>query len=78
MTHYGFDSIGRKDFVQAANIWRSLDVVTYFAGLPEREVLKGRRSPFFGCGHDISTVTGEEVVVFTLAESPVFRQTKRK
>lgn len=28
--------------------------------------------------HDISTVTGEEVVVFTLAESPVFRDTKKK
>jgi len=28
--------------------------------------------------HDISTVTGEEVVVFTLAESPVFRETKKK
>jgi uncharacterized protein YbcI len=28
--------------------------------------------------HDISTVTGEEVVLFTLAESPCFRETKRK
>jgi uncharacterized protein YbcI len=28
--------------------------------------------------HDISTVTGEEVVLFTLAESPLFRDTKRK
>ena len=28
--------------------------------------------------HDISTVTGEEVVVFTLAESPLFRETKKK
>jgi uncharacterized protein YbcI len=28
--------------------------------------------------HDISTVTGEEVVLFTLAESPPFRDTKRK
>ena len=28
--------------------------------------------------HDISTVTGEELVVFTLAESPLFRETKRK
>jgi len=27
--------------------------------------------------HDISTTTGEEVVLFTLAESPVFRDTKR-
>src|SRR5271168_3238744 len=26
--------------------------------------------------HDISTVTGEEIVVFTLAESPVLRETK--
>ena len=28
--------------------------------------------------HDISTVTGEELVIFTLAESPTFRETKRK
>lgn len=28
--------------------------------------------------HDISTATGEKVVIFTLSESPVFRETKRK
>ena len=28
--------------------------------------------------HDISTVTGEEVVLFTLAELPNFRETKKK
>jgi uncharacterized protein YbcI len=28
--------------------------------------------------HDISTVTGEEIVVFTLAESPEFREAKKK
>ena len=28
--------------------------------------------------HDISTVSGEEVVLFTLAEAPVFRETKKK
>ena len=28
--------------------------------------------------HDISTVTGEEVVLFALAESPTFRETRRK
>jgi uncharacterized protein YbcI len=28
--------------------------------------------------HDISTVTGEEVVIFTLAESPLFRESKKK
>jgi uncharacterized protein YbcI len=28
--------------------------------------------------HDISTVTGEEVVLFTLAESPMVRDAKRK
>jgi hypothetical protein len=28
--------------------------------------------------HDISTVTGEEFVVFTLAESPHFREIKKK
>ena len=28
--------------------------------------------------HDISTLTGEEVVIFTLEESPVFRETKKR
>ena len=28
--------------------------------------------------HDISTRTGEEVILFTLAESPCFRETKEK
>jgi uncharacterized protein YbcI len=28
--------------------------------------------------HDISTVTGEEVVIFTLAQAPPLRETKRK
>ena len=28
--------------------------------------------------HDISTVTGEEVVLFTLAKSPLFRETKKR
>ena len=28
--------------------------------------------------HDISTSTSEEVIVFTLAESPLFRDTKKK
>jgi uncharacterized protein YbcI len=28
--------------------------------------------------HDISTVRGEEVLLFTLAESPCFRDTKKK
>ncbi len=28
--------------------------------------------------HDISTVTGEEIVVFTLAETPCYRDAKKK
>jgi uncharacterized protein YbcI len=28
--------------------------------------------------HDISTVTGEEVVIFTLVEPPLFRETKKR
>jgi len=28
--------------------------------------------------HDISTATGEEVVLFTLAESPLYRETKKR
>jgi uncharacterized protein YbcI len=28
--------------------------------------------------HDISTATGEKVILFTLAESPLFRETKKR
>lgn len=28
--------------------------------------------------HDVSTATGEEVILFTLGESPVFREAKKK
>jgi uncharacterized protein YbcI len=28
--------------------------------------------------HDISTTSGEEVILFTLAEAPGFREAKRK
>jgi uncharacterized protein YbcI len=28
--------------------------------------------------HDISTLTGEEIVVFTLAEAPHYREVKKK
>jgi uncharacterized protein YbcI len=28
--------------------------------------------------HDISTVTGEEIIMFTLSESPLVRETKKK
>jgi uncharacterized protein YbcI len=28
--------------------------------------------------HDISTTTGEEVIVFTLAESPLFREARKR
>jgi uncharacterized protein YbcI len=28
--------------------------------------------------HDISTLTGEEVVLFTLAEAPYFREMRKK
>jgi uncharacterized protein YbcI len=28
--------------------------------------------------HDISTTTGEEIVLFSLSESPLFRETKKR
>ena len=28
--------------------------------------------------HDISTTTGEKILIFTLAESPLYRETKRR
>jgi uncharacterized protein YbcI len=33
--------------------------------------------PTVSLHHDVSTVTGEEVVLFTLANSPLFRETKK-
>ena len=33
--------------------------------------------PVVSLHHDISTVTGEEVIIFTLAKSPVFRETRK-
>jgi uncharacterized protein YbcI len=36
------------------------------------------RMPVVSLHHDISTATGEEVVLFTLAESPSFREIKKK
>jgi uncharacterized protein YbcI len=34
--------------------------------------------PVLSLHHDISTSTGEEVILFTLAESPIVRETKKK
>lgn len=34
--------------------------------------------PVVSLHHDISTMTGEEIVAFTLAESPTFREQKKK
>jgi uncharacterized protein YbcI len=34
--------------------------------------------PVLSLHHDISTVTGEEVVIFTLTQPPPFRETRKK
>jgi uncharacterized protein YbcI len=34
--------------------------------------------PVLSLHHDISTMTGEEVILFTLAETPPFREAKKK
>jgi uncharacterized protein YbcI len=44
----------------------------------EKLVLEITGTPVRSLHHDISTVTGEEVVLFTLAETPHFREIKRK
>ena len=48
-----------------------------------RPVLEAMVLEVTGCGalsmhHDISTITGEEVVLFTLAAAPLFREAKKK
>ena len=56
-----------------------------FDGLRLSPVRKSQVGPDVGTGvkvvtmhHDISTITGEEVVLFTLARSPDFREAKMK
>lgn len=44
----------------------------------EAAVLEATGVRIVSLHHDISTATGEEVVLFTLAESPAFRELKRK
>ena len=43
----------------------------------EAMVEKTASIPVVSLHHDISTVTGEEVIIFTLAKSPVFRETRK-
>ena len=44
----------------------------------EAKVQEVTGSKVLSLHHDISTATGEEVVLFTLAGSPLFRETKKK
>ena len=46
--------------------------------LMEALIVKATDTKVVSLHHDISTVTGEEIIVFTLARSPLFRDTKKK
>jgi uncharacterized protein YbcI len=46
--------------------------------LMEAMVQKATGVPAVSLHHDISTITGEEVVLFTLAEAPLPREQKRR
>jgi uncharacterized protein YbcI len=46
--------------------------------LMEATVMEATGVAVLSLHHDISTSTGEEVVLFTLAEEPLFRELKRK
>jgi uncharacterized protein YbcI len=46
--------------------------------LMEAMVLEAAGVKVVSLHHDISTVTGEEIVIFTLAQSPLFRETRKK
>ncbi len=46
--------------------------------LLEAMVLEATGVKVLSLHHDISTVTGEEIVLFTLVQVPSFRETKRK
>jgi uncharacterized protein YbcI len=45
--------------------------------LMEKMVQEVTSVPVLSLHHDISTVTGEEVIIFTLAEAPLFRYLKK-
>jgi uncharacterized protein YbcI len=44
----------------------------------EIRILRGEDVTVLSLHHDISTVTGEEIVVFTLRESPLFRGSRKR
>jgi uncharacterized protein YbcI len=44
----------------------------------EKTIYESTGTKVLSLHHDISTVTGEEIVVFTLTESPSFREAKKK
>ena len=46
--------------------------------LMEAMILEAAGAKVVSLHHDISTITGEEVVLFTLAETPSFREMKKK
>ena len=46
--------------------------------LMEAMILEVTGNKVISMHHDISTVSGEEVMLFTLAEAPRFRETKKK
>ena len=46
--------------------------------LLETMILEAVGTNVISLHHDISTLTGEEVVLFTLAEAPQYRETKKK
>jgi uncharacterized protein YbcI len=46
--------------------------------LLERMIQEATGGKVVSLHHDISTVTGEEVVVFALSEAPLFRDAKKK
>jgi uncharacterized protein YbcI len=46
--------------------------------LMEAMVVDVTSSKVVSLHHDISTMTGEEIIVFTLSEPPLFREAKRK
>jgi uncharacterized protein YbcI len=46
--------------------------------LMESMILEATGAKVLSLHHDISTVTGEELVIFTLADSPAFREPRKK
>ena len=73
-------TLGFSVGIVSNNYWATSveDALAWLRPLLEAMVREVTDTDVVSLHHDISTTTGEEIVVFTLAESPLVRAKKRK